>query len=48
LFSYGGLLFDLLVVPFLLFRHTRPLALLAAVGFHLMNSQLFTIGIFPP
>jgi vitamin K-dependent gamma-carboxylase len=47
LFSYGGLLFDLLVVPFLLIPVTRPFALLAAVGFHLMNSQLFTIGIFP-
>jgi vitamin K-dependent gamma-carboxylase len=47
LFSWGGLLLDLLVVPFLLFPLTRPLALLAAFGFHFMNSQLFTIGIFP-
>jgi vitamin K-dependent gamma-carboxylase len=46
-FSYGGLLFDLLVVPFLLIPITRPLALVAAFGFHFMNSQLFTIGIFP-
>jgi vitamin K-dependent gamma-carboxylase len=47
LFSWGGLLLDLLVVPFLLFPLTRPLALLAAFSFHFMNSKLFTIGIFP-
>ena len=47
LFSWGGLLLDLLVVPFLLIPFTRPLALLAAFGFHFMNSKLFTIGIFP-
>jgi vitamin K-dependent gamma-carboxylase len=47
LFSWGGLLLDLLVVPFLLFPLTRPLALMAAFGFHFMNSKLFTIGIFP-
>jgi hypothetical protein len=47
LFSWGGLLLDLFVVPFLLFPLTRPLALLAAFSFHFMNSKLFTIGIFP-
>jgi hypothetical protein len=47
LFSWGGLLLDLLVVFFLLIPITRPLALLAAAGFHFMNSKLFTIGIFP-
>jgi hypothetical protein len=47
LFSYGGLFLDLLVVPFLLIPVTRPFAFLAALGFHLMNSELFTIGIFP-
>jgi hypothetical protein len=46
-FSYGGLAFDLLVVPALLWRRTRPYAFLAAVGFHLANSQLFQIGVFP-
>jgi vitamin K-dependent gamma-carboxylase len=35
------------LVPFLLFPLTRPLALIAAFGFHFMNSKLFTIGIFP-
>jgi vitamin K-dependent gamma-carboxylase len=46
-FSYGGLLFDLLVVPALLWRRTRPFAFAAAVVFHTINSQLFSIGIFP-
>ena len=46
-FSYGGLLLDLLAVPLLLWPRTRYLAFLALVGFHLTNSQLFSIGIFP-
>ena len=46
-FSYGGLLFDLLIVPALLWKRTRVLAFAFAVFFHLSNSQLFTIGIFP-
>ena len=47
LFSYGGLLLDLLVVPFLLWRRTRLIAFVFALSFHLMNSQLFGIGVFP-
>jgi HTTM domain/Vitamin K-dependent gamma-carboxylase, lumenal domain len=47
LFSYGGLLFDLLVIPLLIWPRTRPFAFLAAVGFHMTNQQLFSIGIFP-
>ncbi len=47
LFVYGGLMFDLLIVPLLLWRKTRPLAYAAALFFHVMNSQLFSIGIFP-
>ena len=46
-FSYGGLLLDLLVVPFLLWKRTRYAAFTAVVIFHLMNNRLFTIGIFP-
>jgi vitamin K-dependent gamma-carboxylase len=45
--SYAGLAFDLLVVPMLLVRRTRAFALLACVVFHLTNSQLFRIGVFP-
>jgi vitamin K-dependent gamma-carboxylase len=47
LFSYGGLLFDLLIVPFLLWRRTRYAAFAFALVFHLTNAQLFDIGIFP-
>jgi hypothetical protein len=47
-FAYGGLAFDLLVVPALLWRRTRVPAYILAVAFHLMNSQMFGIGIFPP
>ncbi len=47
LFAYGGLLFDLFIVPFLLWSKTRYLALVAAAAFHGMNHFLFEIGIFP-
>ena len=47
LLSYGGLVLDLLVVPCLIWRKTRPFAFAAAVIFHLMNARLFSIGIFP-
>jgi len=46
-FSYGGLMLDLLVAPLLLWRRTRPFAFAAALSFHLLNTQLFSIGIFP-
>lgn len=47
LFSYGGLLLDLLIFPFLIYKKTRLRAALVIISFHLMNSQLFEIGIFP-
>lgn len=47
LFSYGGLLFDLLFVPLVLWRRTRWLALAIGLVFHLTNARLFSIGIFP-
>lgn len=47
LFAYGGLFFDLLVVPALLTKRFRWLGCLAAIGFHTMNAWLFTIGVFP-
>lgn len=46
-FAYGGLLLDLFVVPFLLWRPTRVPAFVAALSFHLMNAFIFNIGIFP-
>ncbi|HZX13320.1 MAG TPA: HTTM domain-containing protein [Thermodesulfobacteriota bacterium] len=45
--SYAGLLFDLLVVPLLLWQRTRIFAFCWAVAFHLTNAFLFNIGIFP-
>ena len=46
-FVIGGVLLDLLIVPGLLWHRTRLLAFGAAASFHLLNSQLFRIGIFP-
>ena len=47
LLSYAGLLFDLLVVPLLLWRPTRPWAYGAAAFFHLSNVVIFGLGTFP-
>lgn len=47
LFSYSGLLLDLLIVPFLIWKRTRIAAFIFIALFHVMNSQLFVIGIFP-
>jgi hypothetical protein len=46
-FSWGGMLFDLLIVPALLWKHTRVPAFLAALFFHFSNDQMFQIGVFP-
>jgi len=46
-FSYGGLLFDLLV-PFLLcLKRTRTYTIVVVVLFHVSNQIMFNIGIFP-
>jgi len=47
LLAYGGILFDGLVVPLLLFKPTRKWAFIASIFFHLFNSVVFQIGIFP-
>ncbi|KAA3440399.1 HTTM domain-containing protein [Rufibacter hautae] len=44
---YGGIFFDLLIVPLLLWRRTRFLAFCMAIFFHGFNSAIFHIGIFP-
>lgn len=46
-FVFGGIALDLFIVPALLWKPTRIPALIAVILFHLTNSQLFTIGIFP-
>ncbi|MCE7991553.1 MAG: HTTM domain-containing protein [Roseivirga sp.] len=45
--SYSGLILDLAVVPILLFKRTRKWGFVIICIFHLMNAQLFSIGIFP-
>lgn len=45
--AYAGIFFDLLVIPLLLFRKTRTIALLASLIFHMFNSATLNIGIFP-
>ena len=44
---WSGLVLDLTAGFLLLFRRTRIPAMLALIGFHLMNDQLFKIGLFP-
>ncbi len=45
--SYGGLLFDLLIVPLLLFKRTRIFGFCLSLFFHLFNAIIFQVGIFP-
>ncbi|WP_203295350.1 HTTM domain-containing protein [Luteirhabdus pelagi] len=45
--TYVGIFFDLLIVPLLLWRKTRLLGFIISVFFHLFNSFVFLIGIFP-
>lgn len=46
-FSFGGLCFDLCIIPLLLWKPTRWFALILIMGFHVTNHFLFQIGIFP-
>jgi hypothetical protein len=45
--AYSGIFFDLLIVPLLLWKRTRLLGFVISVFFHLFNSIVFQIGIFP-
>lgn len=45
--SWSGLCIDLFAAPALLWRRTRPFAFAVLVTFHLWNTQLFRIGVFP-
>jgi hypothetical protein len=45
--TYSGILFDGLIIPALLWRKTRTIALIASLLFHLFNSATLKIGIFP-
>ncbi|WP_394848091.1 HTTM domain-containing protein [Pendulispora brunnea] len=46
-FSWAGAAFDLTVVPFLLWKKSRPFAYAAAVSFHVITARLFQLGMFP-
>ena len=45
--AYGGILFDGLIIPMLLWKRTRKIAFFASIIFHLFNSFIFQVGIFP-
>lgn len=45
--AYGGILYDGLVIPLLLYKPTRKYIFIASIFFHLFNSIVFQVGIFP-
>lgn len=45
--AWASTLFDLLIVPLMIWPRTRRFAYVVAIAFHLLNSRLFTIGVFP-
>jgi len=45
--AYGGIAFDGLIIPLLLFKTTRKVAFIAAIFFHMFNAIVFQVGIFP-
>ena len=47
LVGYGGILFDGLIIPLLLIKATRKYAFFASIFFHLFNSIVFQVGVFP-
>ncbi len=47
IFSWTGMLYDLLIPFALFYKKTRILAYVAVVGFHAMTGYLFQIGVFP-
>lgn len=45
--SWGGIFFDLFIIPMFLWKRTRTIALLASLLFHCFNAVVLQIGIFP-
>ncbi|MFB9053203.1 HTTM domain-containing protein [Formosa undariae] len=45
--AYGGILYDGLIIPLFLYKPTRKFAFFASIFFHLFNSFIFQVGIFP-
>lgn len=46
-FSYGGVFFDLLIVPMMLWKPTRLIGLFLSILFHLSNVMMFGLATFP-
>lgn len=46
-FAWAGMLFDLFIVPALLWSRTRWLAVVTMIFFHVTNMNMLDIGIFP-
>lgn len=45
--AYSGIAFDFLIIPLFLYYKTRNIAFISALFFHLFNSIILQIGIFP-
>lgn len=45
--AYFGIFFDLLIIPMLFWKKTRLLGFYLSLFFHLFNSIVFQVGIFP-
>ena len=45
--AWGGITFDLLIGPALLWKKSRKVAFFASLFFHLFNSAVFQVGVFP-
>jgi vitamin K-dependent gamma-carboxylase len=45
--AYFGIFFDLLIIPLLLWKRTRVFGFYLSLFFHLFNSIVFQVGIFP-
>lgn len=46
-FSYGGVLFDLLIVPMMIWKPTRLIGLVLSIMFHMSNVVMFGLATFP-
>lgn len=47
LFSYGGIFFDLLIVPLMIMPGTRLFGFVASIIFHISNVMMFGLATFP-
>ncbi|MGL1889125.1 MAG: HTTM domain-containing protein [Reichenbachiella sp.] len=47
LITYSGLVFDMTIIPLLIYSRTRKIAFVLLVIFNLFNSVVFGIGVFP-